>query len=152
MPAARTREGRQSLHAHDRNQVLQIPSCASEVHRVQCLIQQAMEQHGYDDDACFAVKLSVEESIINAIRHGNKFDRSRCVEIRFDVSDECVRIHVRDEGKGFNPCCVPDPTSEENLPKPHGRGIMLMRAYMDEVYYADDGREVTMVKRKRADG
>ena len=140
------------MHADDRNQVLRIPSCIDEVHQVQCLIQQAMVQHGYDDDACFAVKLAVEESVINAMKHGNKFDRSRCVQVCFDVCDECVCIRIKDEGEGFNPCSVPDPTSEENLAKPHGRGIMLMRAYMDEVDYDASGREVTMVRRKRANG
>ena len=108
-----------------------------------------MERFGYDEDACFAVKLAVEESVVNAMRHGNKFDARLRVQVQFQVNDREVRIRVRDEGRGFDPEKVPDPTRDENLAKPHGRGIMLMRAYMDEVTYTACGTEVILVKRKK---
>ncbi len=103
---------------------------------------------GYDEDACFAIRLSLEEALINAIKHGNKFDRSRKVSVSADVGADLTTITVIDEGDGFDPSSVPDPTADENLEKPFGRGIMLMRAYMDEVGYNDRGNKVRMVKHR----
>ena len=132
-----------------RRQVMEIPSSVGAIHRVQTAVHEVMKRFGYDDDACFAVKLAIEESIVNAMKHGNKFDPERSVHVRYDVDDRQVRVCIKDEGRGFDPRTVPDPTREENLTKPHGRGIMLMRAYMDTVAYSDCGTEVTMIKRKR---
>ena len=117
-----------------------------EVRNVQGAVLGEMRRFDYSDDACFAVKLALEESIINAIRHGNKFDRQRLVRISFEVDSRHVSITIQDEGRGFDPQEVPDPTCDENLSKPNGRGIMLMRAYMDEVTYSKCGTKVTMVK------
>lgn len=133
----------------DSPQVIAIRSCVDEIHGVQCAVLRAMQECSYTDDACFAVKLALEESIVNAMKHGNRFDESRQVHISFEVDDRQIAIRVKDEGRGFDPAEVPDPRAEENLAKPNGRGIMLMRAYMDEVTYADKGTEVIMVKRKR---
>lgn len=137
------------MHSKSPNHVIEIPSSAGEVHRVQCAVQEEMKRFGYDDDTCFAVKLAIEESVVNAMRHGNKFDPRLKVKVRYEVTDREVRIHVHDEGRGFDPAKVPDPTREENLAKPHGRGIMLMRAYMDEVAYTESGTEVILVKRRK---
>jgi serine/threonine-protein kinase RsbW len=137
------------VHSKGQNHILEIQSSAAEVSGVQSAIQKEMERFGYDGDTCFAVRLAVEESVVNAVRHGNKFDPALHVEVEFHVTDNEVRIRVRDQGCGFNPADVPDPTREENLAKPHGRGIMLMRAYMDEVTYSACGCEVTLVKRRK---
>jgi serine/threonine-protein kinase RsbW len=101
---------------------------------------------GYDEDHRFAVRLAFEEAMVNAMKHGNKMDPSRSVTLSYRVSPERVEIRVADEGPGFNPGSVPDPTADENLNKPCGRGIMLMRCYMDEVAYSSSGKEVRMVK------
>ena len=106
------------------------------------------ESAGYSEDDRFAIHLALEEALINAIKHGNKFDHTRKVTVSVDVGDERTTITVCDEGSGFNPAAVPDPTLDENLEKPCGRGIMLMRAYMDEVAYNDCGNEVRMAKRR----
>lgn len=105
-------------------------------------------EHGYDEAATFAIKLAVEEAVNNAIKHGNKYDRAKAVEISFDVGPDRAEVTVTDEGVGFHPENVADPTADENLEKPTGRGIMLMRAYMDEVCYNGKGNQVRMVKRK----
>jgi len=101
---------------------------------------------GYDEDHRFAVRLAFEEAMVNAMKHGNKMDPSRSVTLSYRVSPERVEIRVADEGPGFDPGGVPDPTADENLNKPCGRGIMLMRCYMDEVAYSSSGKEVRMVK------
>ncbi len=107
-----------------------------------------VEAVGYGEDDRFAIRLALEEALINAIKHGNKFDRTRKVTISADVGAERTTITVCDDGAGFDPEAVPDPTADENLEKPCGRGIMLMKAYMDEVSYNDRGNEVRMAKRR----
>jgi serine/threonine-protein kinase RsbW len=103
---------------------------------------------GYGEDHCFAVRLAFEEALINAMKHGNRMDPSRQVRLAYRISPERVEIRVADDGAGFHPECVPDPTVDENLQRPCGRGIMLMRSYMDEVTYSADGTEVRMVKHR----
>jgi len=101
---------------------------------------------GYDEDHLFAVRLALEEALVNAMKHGNGFDPNRSVYVWYRASPERVEIRVADEGGGFDPTGVPDPTADENIERPCGRGIMLMRCYMDEVDFSDRGNEVSMVK------
>lgn len=108
-----------------------------------------MAEHGYDEAATFAVRLAVEEGLNNALRYGARCSPERPVRITCEVDDACVRVRIADGGEGFNPGLVPDPTLDENLEKPTGRGIMLMRAYMDEVLFNEKGNEVCMIKRKQ---
>src|SRR5215468_573228 len=76
----------------------------------------------YDPDTTFAIKLALEEALTNAIKHGNRGDTSKRIVVRFRVDPVQAIIMVRDEGPGFQPECVPDPTAEENLERPSGRG------------------------------
>ena len=101
---------------------------------------------GYDEDHRFAIRLSFEEAAVNAMKHGNRMDPARFVRLRYQITPERAEIRVADEGPGFDPCLVPDPTCDENLQRPCGRGIMLIRAYMDEVSYSPTGNEIRMVK------
>lgn len=116
--------------------------------QVEQRVLDAMERYGYNDAESFAVKLSMEESLANAIKHGNRYDPQKQVEIHFEVDHRKTVITVIDEGNGFDPQKIPDPTRDENLEKPSGRGIMLIRAYMDEVQYNDRGNQICMIKRK----
>jgi len=109
---------------------------------------EAVAEHGYSDSETFAIKLAVEEALINAIRHGNGMDPAKRVAISFDVNADRAVVTVADEGKGFRLADVPDPTADENLEKPRGRGIMLIRAYMDEVVFNDRGNQVRLTKHK----
>ncbi|MDY6912918.1 MAG: ATP-binding protein [Planctomycetota bacterium] len=102
---------------------------------------------GYSEASCFAIKLAIEESLNNAIRHGNGYDSNKRVRVGCQIDPQRVCIIVADEGDGFDPASVPDPTANENLEKPHGRGIMLMQAYMDEVHFNKKGNEVRLIKR-----
>lgn len=128
---------------------IRIPSTLQAAKEPEREILQATEQCGYDDDATFAIKLALEEAMTNAVKHGNGNDESKSITVRYSVSVSQVVIIVRDEGPGFVPEDVPDPTQNDRLMLPTGRGIMLMRAYMDEVCYQADGREVRLVKIKK---
>jgi len=101
---------------------------------------------GYGQTAVFAIRLALEEALNNAIKHGNGYDESKTVDIAFDVNPNRAEVTITDQGSGFDPHSIPDPTADENLEKPCGRGIMLMRAYMDEVEYSTKGNQVRIVK------
>lgn len=119
-----------------------------EVRRVESEVLDAAESSGFDAASCFAIKLSLEEALANAIKHGNGEDPDKQVTVEYRVTPEAVRLTVCDEGGGFHPHAVPDPRLDENLEKPNGRGIMLMRCYMNEVSFNEAGNCVTMVKRR----
>lgn len=104
---------------------------------------------GYNEAAVFAIKLALEEGLTNAIKHGNGYDRTKIVEVAYDVDRQKTVIVITDEGRGFDPNSVPDPTADENLEKPCGRGILLMRKYMDQVDYTGRGNQVHMIKHNR---
>lgn len=114
---------------------------------VEDAIQAKLDEYNYGQRAIFAVRLAVEEAVINAMKHGNRMDKAKEVTVRWSVDDRQACIEVEDEGPGFDLSTVPDPTLEENLETPHGRGIALMKAYMDEVNFNERGNRVTMVKR-----
>ena len=103
---------------------------------------------GCGTSVLFAVRLALEEALSNAIKHGNKYDPNKRITVSAEVAPEATAITVADEGEGFDSKSLPDPTADENLEKPGGRGIMLMRAYMDEVAFNERGNEVRMVKGK----
>lgn len=106
-----------------------------------------VKRRGYSDDARFAIRLALEEAMTNAIKHGNCGDPNKKVTVRFYVGPDQTIICVADEGPGFEPCDVPDCTASEHISKPNGRGIMLMKAYLDEISYSEQGNEVRLVKR-----
>ena len=90
---------------------------------------------GLNDDQLSVLLLAVTEATTNAIIHANKCDLSKLVTIRAHIEDSKLIVKVKDEGKGFDPSTVPDPTQPENLLKDSGRGVYLMKVYMDEVRY-----------------
>jgi serine/threonine-protein kinase RsbW len=126
---------------------LVIPSDLESARGLEETLLGAVEDRGYGPASRFAIKLALEEALNNAIKHGNGCDPRKSVEVSFDVTGRRTIITITDQGRGFDPASVPDPTADENLEKPCGRGIMLMRAYMDEVRYNKVGNQVTMVKR-----
>jgi serine/threonine-protein kinase RsbW len=104
---------------------------------------------GYDADTVFAIKLALEEAMTNAVKHGNRNDAAKHVTVRYRVTPGRVVIMIRDEGPGFSLNQVPDPTSDENLERPNGRGIMLIHSYMNKVRFNKTGNEVWMLKENR---
>lgn len=109
-------------------------------------ILRAVAEAGYHEEDIFAIKLALEEAMTNAVRHGNRNDPCKHVRVAYRVTPRETTIVVRDEGRGFMPDEVPDPTLPENIERPCGRGIMLMRAYMTRVEYSPGGNEVILVK------
>jgi serine/threonine-protein kinase RsbW len=100
----------------------------------------------WDGRDFFAVQIALEESLSNAIRHGNREDESKHVVVECKVSPERFWLRVRDEGCGFEPAAVPDCTAQENLECPGGRGLALIKAYMTHVEHNKRGNCVTMEK------
>jgi serine/threonine-protein kinase RsbW len=109
-------------------------------------ILRALEQLGWNGRDYFGVEMALEESLSNAIRHGNCCDESKHVQVECKLSPERFWLRVTDEGNGFQPAAVPDCTADENLDCPGGRGLALMRAYMTLVEYNQRGNCVTMEK------
>lgn len=92
------------------------------------------------------IKLAVEEAIINAMKHGNKFNEGLYVIVDFEYGAGKVCIAVQDEGQGYDYRAVPDPTLEENILRGHGRGVFLIRKLMDEVHFNNSGNRLEMIK------
>ena len=113
-------------------------------------IMAALARHGYEEDEAFAIKLALEEAITNAVKHGNQNDAQKHLTVRYFVDETRVVIMVRDDGNGFCPDEVPDPTADENLERPNGRGIMLMQSYMTKVRFNPCGNEVWMLRQREA--
>jgi serine/threonine-protein kinase RsbW len=103
--------------------------------------------HGYSAKDRFGVQLALEEAIVNALRHGNGGNPTKRVLVRYLIDAEVVMAEVQDEGPGFDPETVSDPTRPENLDRPSGRGLMLMRHFMTSVHYHGCGNVVTLCKR-----
>ena len=121
-----------------------IPSDPGEARGVQEQIEQLLLELQASDRDIFCIKLALEEALVNAIKHGNQMDRAKMVRIRYHVLSDRFECSISDEGPGFDPGEVPDPTAPENLERPCGRGLMLMRHYMSAVAYNDRGNSVSM--------
>jgi serine/threonine-protein kinase RsbW len=123
-----------------------IPSDAADARRIQDEIEHLLHACRINDHDVFSIKLALEEALVNAIKHGNQMDRSKKVRIAYQLYPDRFHIQISDEGPGFDPTDVPDPTAFENLERPCGRGLMLMRHYMTEVAFNERGNGVTMSK------
>jgi serine/threonine-protein kinase RsbW len=106
-----------------------------------------LKEKGVDEEIIFDIHVGFEEALRNAMIHGNKLSPKKVVTIEVEVTEGMVVISVEDQGEGFDPASLPDPTLDENLLKESGRGVYLMKHLMDEVIYEKDGRKVIMKKR-----
>lgn len=106
---------------------------------------------GLNDDEAFGIDMAVREAVTNAVLHGNRQSETKTVEVRFKNSPHEVEITVRDEGEGFDPRSVPDPTDPQNILKTSGRGILFMNNFMDTVEWIphpEGGTIVRMTKKR----
>jgi serine/threonine-protein kinase RsbW len=108
----------------------------------------AMTAAGYPPQDIFRLHLALEEAIVNAIKHGNKNNPKKRVQLRFQVTPQQVLVKVKDQGEGFDPEQVPDPLAAENLEAPSGRGLLLMRSYLTWLRYSQKGTCVTLCRRR----
>jgi serine/threonine-protein kinase RsbW len=116
------------------------------------LVVEKAEELGYSRGARFALRLAMEEAIVNAFRHGHRgLPPQIPIEIEYSLDDSRIHIAVHDQGPGFVPAQVPDPTLDENLEMPSGRGLVLMRAYMTRIWHNQAGNRVEMELHRRED-
>lgn len=130
---------------------LKLPSRIESVEEAASKTDEFARSRGLDDACIFAIDLAIRESVANAVKHGNKFDDSKPVEVRLEDTDKGFEITVRDFGEGFSIEEIPDPTDPQNLLKTNGRGILFMRSFMDVVEWSngsDGGLIVKMVKKR----
>ena len=106
----------------------------------------ALKEKNIDEDIVFDVHVAFEEALRNAMIHGNKLDPAKKVTVEIELGEKSVTICVEDEGFGFDPGALPDPTLDENLLKEGGRGVYLIKHLMDEVKYESGGKKIIMVK------
>ena len=130
---------------------LSLPSRIDTVATAAAAVAEFLSRSGISDDAAFGIDMAVREAVTNAVIHGNRQDENKTVDVTLKSSPEAVEISVHDQGPGFNPEDVPDPTAAENILKASGRGIFFMRTFMDEVDWLirpEGGTTVRMVKRR----
>jgi serine/threonine-protein kinase RsbW len=124
---------------------IQIPSLSENIRIVESFIDNVKDRFHIDDDIYGNIMVAVTESVNNAIRHGNKMDKSKNVRLVVESEENKLKFSIEDEGTGFDYNTLPDPTAPENLDKLGGRGIFLMKHLADEVNFYDEGRKVELV-------
>ncbi len=124
-------------------------STLESVNKAEEMADQVASQAGFDEDTRGGISMSVREAMINAVLHGNAYDPAKRVNLTFEQNGQELIITIADEGAGLEPDEVPNPLAPENLMKQSGRGIFLMRAFMDDVRFRklDPGTELTLIKR-----
>ncbi len=129
----------------DGRRVVLVANDKAAIEGVQDEIVRAVEREGYPKAASFAIRLALHEAMSNAFVHGHRgLPSTTPVKVEYHVGPRAVEIAVEDQGPGFEPEMVPDPTLDENLEVPSGRGLMLMRAYMTRVAYSRGGRRLEL--------
>jgi serine/threonine-protein kinase RsbW len=111
---------------------------------IESFIDNAKDKFHLDDDIYGNIMIAVTEAVNNAIKHGNAADSSKNVSLSLSLESSLIKFKIEDEGKGFDFHNLPDPTSPENLEKPGGRGIFLMKHLSDEVDFKENGRIVEL--------
>lgn len=123
---------------------IEIPSLAENIRMIESFIDNAKEKYQLDDDIYGNIMIAVTEAVNNAIKHGNRSDSTKNVSLTLSFEEGLIKFKIEDEGTGFDHQNLPDPTSPENLEKPGGRGIFLMKHLSDEVEFDDNGRVVEL--------
>lgn len=130
----------------------QIPSNPDICPEVIGPLMEALEKAQWNTDDQFAIRMAVEEALMNAIKHGNESNPDKPVHIVFKFSDAQFYAKISDQGVGFDLDGVRDPTSDENVDKACGRGVMLIKNFVDTVSYNATGNEVEMTKQRSSNG
>lgn len=135
----------------ERKKEFNLPSRVESVERAAQEAADFAVKAGFPEEALFAIDMAVREAAANAVKHGNKEDETKPVEITFEILERGFEITIRDFGAGFAVEEIPDPTNPENLLKASGRGVLFMRSFMEEVEWLnhpEGGMIVKMLKRR----
>jgi serine/threonine-protein kinase RsbW len=129
---------------------LKLDSVLESVQKVEYTAESYAQQAGFDEDTTSNISMVAGEATANAVLHGNKKDPAKFVTAVFELTDAALKISIADEGPGLDPDKIPDPLAPENVMRSSGRGVFLMRHYMDEVHFRQltPGTEITLVKRR----
>ena len=123
---------------------IEVPSLSENIRMIESFIDNAKEKFQLDDDIYGNIMIAITEAVNNAIKHGNQSDSSKNVSLSLSLDDSLIKFIVEDEGHGFDFENLPDPTAPENIEKPGGRGIFLMKHLSDEVKFKEGGRIVEL--------
>ncbi len=123
---------------------ISIPSLAENIRMIESFIDNARERFLLDDDIYGNIMIAVTESVNNAIKHGNKNNKHKNVSLELVMEENSIRFTITDQGEGFDYNSLPDPTAPENIEKPGGRGIFLMKHLSDEVNFKEEGKVVEL--------
>jgi len=125
-----------------------LESSLDSVNQAEKSAEQFASKAGFDGDNCQTIGMAVREAVVNAILHGNAYDHAKRVTLSYESTGDNLVIRVADQGPGLDPKSIPDPLAPENLLKQSGRGIFLIRAFMDEVNFRqlNPGTEITLIK------
>lgn len=126
-------------------QIIDFPSVADNIHLVEKLVDEVCEELHVGDDHYGNILIALTEAVNNAIHHGNKLDSNKITKIIFEQENNNLKFTIEDEGDGFDFEHLPDPTSPENIEKPNGRGIFLMKNLADEIKFENHGRSVELL-------
>ncbi len=129
-----------------------LDSTLDSVNKVEQTAEQLALKVGFAEEDLHKITMSVREAAVNAVLHGNAYDPNKKITVAFVAADDSLAITISDQGKGLDESEVPDPLAEENIMKTSGRGIFLIKAFMDEVNIRDlkPGTEITLIKHKSA--
>jgi len=125
-----------------------LESSLDSVNKVEQTAEQMAQKAGFDEDELFKITMAVREAAVNAVLHGNAYDPEKRITALFENTGDSLVIRIADQGKGLDPSTLPDPLAPENLLRGSGRGIFLMRSFMDEVNFKQlhPGTELTLIK------
>ncbi len=123
---------------------IEIPSLSENIRMIESFIDNCKEKFQLNEDIYGNIMIAVTEAVNNAIRHGNKNDSTKNVSLALTLEENLIKFKIEDEGRGFDYNSLPDPTAPENIEKPGGRGIFLMKHLSDEVEFKEGGRVVEL--------
>jgi serine/threonine-protein kinase RsbW len=128
-----------------------LDSSLDSVNKVELTAEQTAQRAGFDEDTATHVAMAVREAAVNAVLHGNAYDPNKHITASFETTSDALVIRVADQGPGLDPDTIPDPLAPENILRGSGRGIFLIKAFMDEVHFRQlhPGTELTLIKHRR---
>jgi serine/threonine-protein kinase RsbW len=130
--------------------VVSVTTRCENIEVVQVVSDRVCEICGLDEDVAYDIGMALREGVANAMKHGNRWETEKLVEVRFGQENGALRIEIEDQGSGFDPSIVPDPVAPENRLRTSGRGILYVRSFMDRYDYRfEPGRGTVLVMEKK---